>query len=343
MKTALEGVRVLDLSELLPGPFLTSILLDLGAEVVKLERPGGDPARFTGPGIFALLQQGKRIETLDLKSEAGRAALERELASADILVDGFRPGVMERLGFAPDRTCSLHPSLIYVSVSGHGQTGPLRDAPGHDITYAAANGALSIAGEGALPSWNPGLPVADLSSSLYGAVGVLAALRDRDRTGRGGYLDVGITACLAHWLNPRIADFDAYGLTTQAQQRAHLHDRAAYGAFLSADGIQIAIAAMEDHFWAGLVDALGLDAWRGEQWARPAGRRADAARINDSIRDAISALAAEDCLTRLQQKGVPAHRVLDVREAFDFAAQTTPERVDSTATPPRYTFPVQFS
>ena len=342
MRGALAGVRVLDLSELLPGPFLTSVLADLGAEVVRLERPSGDPARSTAPGLFALLSAGKQTETLDLKSEAGRASLARELASADVLVDGFRPGVMKRLGFAPDETCATFPHLVYVSISGFGQTGPLSQLAGHDITYAAANGALSLAGDGDVPSWNPGLPVADLASSLYAAVAVLAALRERDRTQRGGHLDVGITACLAHWLNPRIGDFDAYGLTDRAEQRAHLQDRAAYGAFASADGVQIAIAAMEDHFWTGLLDALDLDVWRGDRWHTPGGRRSDAQVINASIREAIGALDADDCLERLDRHGVPAHRVLDVGEALALATSTTPERVDTTSVPPRYTFPVQY-
>ncbi|MGD9959359.1 CaiB/BaiF CoA transferase family protein [Nocardioides sp.] len=342
MNSALEGIRVLDLSELLPGPFLTSVLSDLGAEVVKLERPGGDPARSTAPGLFAILRQGKQAETLDLKSAAGRAALEAELSTADVLVDGFRPGVLERLGFGREATCAAHPRLVYVSISGFGQTGPMRDAPGHDITYAAANGVLSLAGPGDLPSWNPGLPIADLASSLYAAVAVLAALRERDRTGRGGHLDVGITACLAHWLNPRIGDFDAFGLTDRAQQRAFLQDRAAYGTFISADGVQIAIAAMEDHFWSGLVKALGLVAWKGEQWSRPAARRRDATAINAAITRAVSELDSQECLRLLDRHGVPAHRVLDVGEAIALATQNTPDRVDHTNTPPRYTFPVQF-
>jgi crotonobetainyl-CoA:carnitine CoA-transferase CaiB-like acyl-CoA transferase len=348
MKGALDGVRVLDLSELLPGPFLTSVLADLGAEVVRLERPSGDPARHTAPGLFRLLSRGKETTTLDLKTAGGRARLDDELASADVLVDGFRPGVMARLGFAPEDTCRSHPHLVYVSISGFGQTGPLSHLPGHDITYAAANGALSLAGEGESPSWNPGLPVADLASSLYAAVAVLAALRQRDRggpdgqPGRGGHLDVGITACLAHWLNPRIGDFEAYGLTERPEQRAHLQQRAAYGAFVTRDGAQVAVAAMEDHFWAGLVDALELDAWRGDPWLTPQGRRADAAAINAAIAEAIGALGVEDCVERLDRHGVPAHRVLDVAEALEATAATQPERVDTSATPPRYAFPVQY-
>jgi CoA:oxalate CoA-transferase len=343
MRSALKGVRVLDLSELLPGPFLTTVLADLGADVIKLERPGGDPARGTASGIYSMLSRGKRIGTLDLKSEAGRSTLENELPSADVLIEGFRPGVMQRLGFGPGQCRTEYPQLIYVSISGFGQTGPLRDLPGHDNAYAAACGALSLAGDGEQPAWSPGMPVADLASSLYGAIAVLAALRERDRTGRGGHLDVSIAACLSHWLNPRIADFTEYGLTTRAQQRAYLQDRAAYGTFVCADGVQIAIAAMENHFWSGLVDALELEAWRDERWREAAARRSAAAAINDAIRQAISALEGPACLDRLQRHGVPAHEVLDVGEALARAVMTTPERVDTTSNPPRYAFPVQFT
>jgi len=342
MRSALDGVRVLDLSELLPGPFLTSVLVDLGADVRKLERPAGDTARTTAPGVYELLRHGKRGGMLDLKSDAGREALESELAAADVLVEGFRPGVLERLGFGPERSCAAHPRLVYVSLSGFGQAGPLRDVPGHDNTYAAANGALSLAGDGELPSWNPGLPVADLAASLYGAVAVLAALRERDRTGRGGHLDVSISACLAHWLNPRIGDFAAYGLTERTQQRAYLQDRAAYGTFACADGVQVAVAAMEDHFWSGIVDALALEDWRDDRWRAAAARRSAAGAINGAIRAAIGALDGPDCLDRLAKHGVPAHKVLDVGEALALAARTSPERVDTSATPHRYAFPVQF-
>lgn len=342
MRSALEGVRVLDLSELLPGPFLTTVLADLGADVIKLERPDGDPARGTAPGIYSMLSRDKQVRTLDLKSEVGRAKLDHELTSADVLIEGFRPGVMRRLGFAPERCRAEHPRLVYVSLSGFGQTGPLRHNPGHDNAYAAACGALSLAGEADQPAWSPGVPVADLSSSLYGAIAVLAALRERDRTGRGGHLDVSIAACLAHWLNPRIADFAEYGLTTGEQQRAYLQDRAAYGTFLCADGVQIAIAAMENHFWSGLVDALGLTSWRDDRWREAAARRSVAGAINVSIRQAIRALDGPDCLDRLEQHGVPAQKVLTVNDALALALQTTPERVDVTSTPPRYAFPVLY-
>lgn len=343
MKSALDGVRVVDLSELLPGPFLTTVLADLGADVVKLERPGGDPARGTAPGIYSMLSRGKRIGLLDLKEEAGRSSLEEALASADVLIEGFRPGVMERLGFGAERCCAEYPRLVYVSISGFGQAGPLRDLPGHDNAYAAACGALSLAGDGEQPAWSPGVPVADLSSSLYGAVAVLAALRERDQTGRGGRLDVSIAACLSHWLNPRIADFQEYGLTDRVQQRAYLQDRAAYGTFVCADGIQIAIAAMEDHFWSGLVEALELEEWRDDQWRGAAARRSVAADINDAIRRTVRALTGADCIGRFEQHGVPAQRVLDVNEALAFTLATTPERVDTTVDPPRYAFPVLFT
>ncbi|MCE0765046.1 CoA transferase [Pseudonocardia kujensis] len=337
MKSALEGLRVVDLSELLPGPFLTSVLADLGADVLKLERPAGDTARKTAPGIYEMLRRGKRGGMVDLKTEDGRQALHEELAAADVLVEGFRPGVLDRLGVGPAECCARHPRLVVVSISGFGQTGPLRDAPGHDNAYAAANGALSLAGDGDQPAWNPGLPVADLSSSLYGAVAVLAALRERDRSGRGGHLDVSITACLAHWLNPRLADFHAYGLDDRAAQRAYLHDRAGYGTFTSADGVPIAVAAMEDHFFTGIVEALDLANWRDPRWHEAAARRTVAADINAALRAAIGALDGEDCLARLERHGVPAHRVLDVHEALALAE---PERVDTSTVPHRYAFPV---
>jgi len=188
----LVGLRVLDFSLLLPGPFATVTLADLGAEVIKIEPLGGDFARRMAGPMFAMANRNKQILALDLKNPATRPLIERLARCADLVVEGFRPGVAARLMVDHPCLSALNPRLIYCSISGYGQDGPARDAPGHDLNYIAASGGLMFAGH-----WNgaprrSGMPVADLAGASFAIVAMLAALHERGRTGKGVYLDLAL-------------------------------------------------------------------------------------------------------------------------------------------------------
>ena len=246
----LAGVRVLDLSWLLPGPFCTHVLVELGAEVIKVERPdGGDYLREILPAAYALVNRGKRSIAIDLKSESGRALLDELLENTDVVVEGFRPGVAARLEIDYATLSARHPKIIYASISGYGQTGPLALLPGHDINYLARGGALSIPAHWQEGPRRSGLPVGDLSASLYAVINILAALLSRDTSGRGAHIDLSITESVLHWSQVRFADHDEH-----AGEDWH-HVRPGNDIFTTSDGQPIAIGLVEEKFWRNFGEA----------------------------------------------------------------------------------------
>ncbi|MES2363268.1 MAG: CaiB/BaiF CoA-transferase family protein [Pseudomonadota bacterium] len=245
----LAGVRVLDLSWLLPGPFCTRILVDLGADVIKVERPeGGDYLREIMPAAHSLVNVGKRSVAIDLKSPEGKAFLDELLEKTDVMVEGFRPGVAARLGIDYASLSKRFPRLIYVSLSGYGQTGPLAHSPGHDINYLAKAGALAIPSHWGEAPRRSGLPVADLSASLYAAINILAALRVRDAGARGAHIDLSITDSVLHWSQIRYADRHKSGQDWN-------HVRPGNDVFQTSDGVFIALGLVEVKFWEHLAAA----------------------------------------------------------------------------------------
>ena len=196
----LAGIRIIDLTALLPGPYATQLFVDLGAEVIKIERPdGGDGARTLSPGMFASVNRGKQSLCLDLKQEAGREILRQLVQQADVLMEGYRPSVTKRLGVDYASLHALNPQLIYVSLTGYGQTGPLAQRPGHDINYLAAAGIIGLSGTpDGPPVHEIGAPVGDLAGSMFAVVAVLGALLQRSQRHEGQYLDVSITDALGN-------------------------------------------------------------------------------------------------------------------------------------------------
>ncbi|HEY0582777.1 MAG TPA: CoA transferase, partial [Chloroflexota bacterium] len=205
--SALDGLRVLDLTRLLPGPFCTMLLADLGADVIKIEEPtGGDPARHYPPlqgdtgALFVLVNRNKRSLTVDLKSDEGRELLLKLVERSDILVESFRPGVMDRLGLGYPVLSSRNPRIIYATLSGFGQTGPYRDRAGHDLNYLALAGVLGYnVGHDGQPV-APAVQIADLGGGTLGAVAILAAVVSRQQTGRGQAVDVSLFGAAVAWL-----------------------------------------------------------------------------------------------------------------------------------------------
>lgn len=263
----LDGVRVLDLTRLLPGGFATAILADLGADVLKVEQPGiGDGIRtyppYTGDGRSAYhlgLNRGKRSLTLNLSTPEG-VEIFRELASgADVVVESFRPGVMDRLGVGYAALREVNPGLVYVAISGYGATGERAREAGHDIDYLAHAGVLNSSGKPGHGPWQPGVQVADIGGgALPAVVAVLAALRVRDRTGEGQFCDVSMTDGARAWLVLQAAAYAVAGQVPRPGEDLLAGGLACYRVYACADGRYVAVGALEPQFFARLVEVLGI-------------------------------------------------------------------------------------
>ncbi|MFC4272737.1 CoA transferase [Sneathiella chungangensis] len=246
----LAGLRVLDFTWLLPGPFATLLLADLGADVIKVERPGsGDYLRNILPAMFEHINRGKRSITIDLKDSDAHSDLLKLVSSSDVVLEGFRPGVADRIGIGYDALSAVRSDLIYVSISGYGQTGPYKALPGHDINYLAMSGALFVPA-----SWNEkphrsGLPVADLTAALYATVNISAAVRKRDKTGKGSRIDLSIAEAALHWSEVRMAGVDSDKPTWH-----HIHP--ANDVFETKDGRELSIALVEEKFFLSFCAAI---------------------------------------------------------------------------------------
>ena len=310
MTPPLTGIRVVDFSELLPGPFLTQSLVELGAEVIKIERPPhGDGTRRLAPGTFAAVNRGKRSILADLKQPGERERVLALIGTADILVEAYRPGVMARLGLGYAALAAAMPRLIYASLTGYGQTGPMADLPGHDVNYLATGGAIALSGvPGSDPAHAFGLPAADLLAANYALSAILAALVQRAASGPGQHLDIAMADCVAHWLNPRLGSFADNGLTTLTAQREDTLVKPGYGVFRCRDGIMLSVGALEDHFWARLCGVLDMGALASLTGF--AMRSAAAGAINAGLAAALANLDAEEAEARLRAADVPVARVI---------------------------------
>lgn len=317
---ALDGIRVLDLTRLLPGATCTMLLADLGADVLKVEQPGaGDYNRRFEPlakkesGSFLLLNRNKRSLTLNLKTEAGREVLLRLVRDADVLLEGFRPGVMARLGLDYETLHAANPRLVVCAISGFGQTGPLREASGHDLNYMALAGALQLFGTPATGPLVPGLSIADVGGgSLMAVYGILAALFARQHTGEGQYVDVSMFDGLVTWLAYHGADTLFAGIEPRGGERPFIGSAPCYNVYRCRDGRHLSLGIIESHFWERLCDLAGRPAWKASQW--PQGPEAA-----EQFR-ALAALFATEprdhWVDRLAAADIPAAPVNGIAEAF---------------------------
>lgn len=268
-------MRVLDLSRLLPGPYCSRILADYGFEVVKVERPGGgDWSRYvppldpeTGQGLlFHALNRGKKSFTANLKSDEGRAILVRLVETADVLLESFRPGVMERLGLEYGTLAQVNPRLVYCSLSGYGPAGPYRERAGHDLNYQGLAGLLDLTGprDGA-PSM-PGVPLADLSGALWAATGILMALLEREHSGQGQRVDGSLLGAALSLLP--LAVSQVRGGQPVARGAGELSGgMVCYNLYKTRDGGNMALSALEPEFWIIFCQAIGRQDLQGQQYA----------------------------------------------------------------------------
>lgn len=251
----LHGIRVLDLSRLLPGPYASWVLSSLGAEVVRVEdTAGGDYSRGVPPfiddqgALFHVINRGKRSLAVDLKAEAGQELLLRLLPSFDVVLEQFRPGVIDRLGLGYSALSAAHPGVILCSLTGYGQQGPLAQAAGHDVNFEALAGNLWLQGEAGRKPLLPAVPQADLASSLFAVIAIQGALRERERTGEGTWIDLSMAHSMAALVAPFAAEWTA-DPRAAGRGGAMLNGGVAqYDTYATVDGGWVAVAALEPKF-----------------------------------------------------------------------------------------------
>lgn len=314
----LEGLHVLDLSRVLAGPYLTMILGDLGADVVKVERPGsGDDTRSWGPPFagegaskestyFLAVNRNKRSVEIDLADPGEQELVERLVKWADVLVENFRPGVMDRLGLGDSRLSELNARLVRLSISGFGDTGPERDRVGYDQILQAEGGVMGMTGEPGGPPMRVGVPVADLAAGLFGVVGVLAALVERERRGSGQRVT---TSLLASQIGLHVYQGTRYLLAGEVPgPSGHFHPTVVpYGTFAAADG-PIVIAVGNDDLWRRFAEVVGLDA-DDPRFATNADRLANREALHELVGDALATRGVGTWTARFARAAVPAGEV----------------------------------
>ena len=306
----LAGIRILSLAEQYPGPYATMLLADLGADVILVERPaGGDPAR-RFPGLFAAFNRNKRSVALDLKSDGGHADFLRLVDSADVVIEGFRPGVMARLKIGAKQLRARRPGLVFVSISSQGQGGPSAGVAGHDLSIQGAAGMVNAAAGREADLKLPVLPLADISSAMFAALGVVTALYARSQSGHGSEIDVSMLDSLVSWMTPFLVP-PMNGLPTRTLPPLE----PAYGVFATADGRQITLSiAGEDGMWQALCSLLGLPQWAhlGERE-----REARSAEIAPLLRQAIAGRPYVPLCAQLEAQGIAFGPVLALDEVLN--------------------------
>ena len=350
----LEGIRVVDLTRILSGPFCSMFLADMGAEVIKIEDPdGGDPIRQQGEArngfslYFASFNRNKRSLALDLRSREGKEILRDLLRGADVLLNNYRPGVMDKMGFGREELRAIKPDIVSCHVTGFGLDGPYRERPSFDFIAQAMSGFMSVNGTEDGPPMRAAPPVSDLVAGAYAAMGILAALVRRNRTGQGEEVATALTDSMTSMLAFLATNFFATG--RQPLRTGNDHALVApYGLFEAADG-QIAIAPSNDQFYARLIDALGLeDLSDRPEYRSNTARFEGRAAINAEINARTRRKSVAHWIEKLNAAGVPCGRVLGLREVFE-DPQTRHQQMRITIEHPTHGpldvlgFPIKFT
>ena len=357
MTSALDGIRIVDLTQVMAGPFCTMLLADLGADVIKVEPPGGDLSRSMGGrrlhmkgkdhAPFIALNRNKRSIVLDLKLPADRDHLLTILDDADVLVENFRPGVAERLGVGYATVAARNPRLIYASISGFGQTGPWADRPGFDLIAQGMAGVMSVTGTADGNPVKCGIPISDLAAGLYAANGIQAALLAREKTGRGQRVE---TSLFEAALGLSVWEATEYWATGEAPQPLGSAHRlsAPYQAFRASDGF-LTIAALTRPHWEKLCQVLDLAGLALDpRYVSNADRLANRESLVTEIERALSSRPVDEWVDRLLADGIPCGPILHYAQVFDSphtAARRMVEVVDHPVDGPVRTLgiPVKLS
>jgi crotonobetainyl-CoA:carnitine CoA-transferase CaiB-like acyl-CoA transferase len=324
----LAGVVVIDLTRALAGPHAAMMLGDLGADVVKVENPeGGDDTRGWGPPFvdpeeggrestyFLCANRNKKSVTLDLKDAAGKVALEALLSRADVLMENFRPGVLDRLGFSQQRLADINPRMVVLSISGFGHDGPEAARAGYDQIAQGEAGLMSVTGSGPTDLQRVGVPIADLLAGMYGAFGVLAALQERERTGRGQVVRASLLAAVVGVHAFQGTKWTAAGQVGEATGNYH-PSICPYGLFDTADGaVQIAVGS--EGLWKRFCDGFGIDSETPGMASNPQ-RVANSKRVIEMVQSLFALYATDELLAILDRIGVPAGRIRTIREVYEW-------------------------
>lgn len=305
----LSGITVLDLSRLLPGPFCSMILADHGARVIMIEDKRFGPES----GFPRLTMRNKEHMTLNLKSDEGRHIFLKMVETADVILEGFRPGVVQKLGVDYDRVRTVNPGIIYCSITGYGQTGPLKDKPGHDVNYIAESGLLSLIGDPDRPPSIPGFQVADLAGGGMNAViGILLALHARHRTGEGQYIDISMTDGSAALLT-LAADFRQMSGQPLVRSRSVLsHQYAFYNTYETADHRFLSLGCLEPRFWINLCRCLNREEWASLQFDESARLE-----IMDALRRIIREKTLEHWIVTFENHDICWSAVNSIDDVFE--------------------------
>ncbi len=315
----LAGVRVLDLTHAMAGPLCTAILSDLGAEVIKVERTDGDANRRrrasdTGVALpFEMVNRDKRCLAVDFRRAEGADAVRRLAASCDVAVENFTPGVLAKYGLDAASLRAVHPHLVYCSISGFGQTGPLRDAKATDLIVQGFSGLMSVTGQPGGEPAKAGYPVGDIGSAMYAVIGILAALARRQRTGHGAHVDVSLADTVAAWSMWEVAEYQMTGEIPGPLGTAH-RLVAPYQAFVCGDGRWITVAAGE-RLWDTFCDVVGVGALRDDpRFADEYTRFRNREPLAAALGDAFGRAGRDEWICRLRAAGIPCGPVHDTAE-----------------------------
>jgi alpha-methylacyl-CoA racemase len=326
----LSGIRILDFSMFVPGPFCTSILADLGADVIKIEALNGDPGRGYVPVQFRTENRNKRSISINLKNEQSKEIVARLARQADIAIEGFRPGVAKRLGIDFDSLKKSNSKLIHCSISGYGQTGPWRERPGHDVNYVAAAGALIFPGQWLKAPSRSSLAIADMAGGSFAAIAVLAALHERNVMGKPAQLDLSLFEAAFFWAAMR------HSLDKDVDPRAHLFP--VNDIFETSDGKRLTLGILEEHFWQNFVKlapelsdaAFGTDALR----------RQNGDVLSEKLSKIMKQKSAQEWLKLCNEHDIPVDAVLSPAEAAELEQIVARKGVSKAGGERFATFPV---
>ncbi|MCL8208430.1 MAG: CoA transferase [Actinomycetia bacterium] len=318
---ALDDIVVIDLTRILTGPYCTMMLADLGAEVIKVEPPGGDDTRAWGPpfvngesAYFLSVNRNKSSIVLDLKQEADRDVLRQLVRHADVLVENFRPGTMDRWGLGWSALSALNPRLVMASISGFGATGPGADRPGYDVLAQAMGGLMSVTGEPDGPPLKAGFSVADIGAGMWAAFGILAALHARSRTGRGQWVETSLFEAIISWQTYQAGNYFATGEVPRRLGTAH-PNIVPYQALACRDGY-VVVACGNDRLWQRMCAALEIPWGDDPRYRTNADRVRHREELIGRLEAHLAAWRAEDVTARLHAVGVPAGPIQDIAAVF---------------------------
>ena len=322
----LAGYRVLDLTTFLSGPFGTQILADLGAEVVKIESPGGDSSRHIPPyfvgkdsAYFLGINRNKRSLVVNMKDPEGLELVKSLIAQCDVVVENFRPGVAKRIGLDVATLCASLPALVWASISGFGQEGEMSRRPAYDMIVQALSGVMSLTGEPGRPAVRLGIPAGDIVAGMYATIAINAALAGRERTGKGAHIDVSMLDCQLAMLSYQSTYSLVAGITPQRQAARH-DSIPTYRSFVAGDGREFVITANTEKMWLGLCDVLNLPELKTDvRFSCGEKRLANREALWDILEAAFLERSAADWIQPLVDHGVPVALIKTVPEALDDA------------------------